>query len=345
MSENTVVSWAHLTPPRVVTYVRQPRPSLLLVPHLYHPPSRSTSLRPPASHAARRRRAAVRAPAAAPDHTAVREPGRLAADGRVRGLRERGDGGGADARVRGVRGLEVRRVTSTLARRSWMAHRGHRYCRYVIVAARSHGLMCRTLSTRSARSVRLTIGANTRLSARRRRPSSTSVAGNELSRCSVPVCFILLFTIVELLASLELSGIERVVQLPPIGACCQIYLLFSHSVSQYRTMTNTKSTGVQLGNPCSVPSALLSTLSGPSECCMCIVSSLTRSWTCADTLLCSMKCVHRPRYVRDTSRSWAQTSSIPCSYLDSALPSRLFATSLNYSVVDLDGQLLQTRTL
>jgi hypothetical protein len=57
---------------------------------------------------------------------------------------------------------------------------GDRYYRYVIVAARSHGLMCRTLSTRSARSVRLTIGANTRLSAKRRRPSSTSVAGNEV---------------------------------------------------------------------------------------------------------------------------------------------------------------------
>jgi hypothetical protein len=57
---------------------------------------------------------------------------------------------------------------------------GDRYCRYVIVAARSHGLMGRTLSTRSARSVRLIIGVNTRLSARHRRPSSTSVVGNEV---------------------------------------------------------------------------------------------------------------------------------------------------------------------
>jgi hypothetical protein len=78
---------------------------------------------------------------------------------------------------------------------------------------------------------------------------------------------------------------------------------------------------------------------------MCIVSSLTRSWACAEIVLCSMQCVHRPRYVRDTSRSWVQTSPTPCSHLDAALPSRLFATFLKYSVVDLDGQLPQTRTL
>jgi hypothetical protein len=61
-----------------------------------------------------------------------------------------------------------------------------RYCRCVVIAAGKSALKFRMPSSRSVRSVRLVIGANTRLSAKRPRPSSTSVAGNELIALSRP---------------------------------------------------------------------------------------------------------------------------------------------------------------
>jgi hypothetical protein len=136
-----------------------------------------------------------------------------------------------------------------------------RYCRCAVIAAGKSALKFGVPSSRSARSVRLVIGANTRLSAKRPRPSSTSVAGNEFIALSRP-CMLHL-ALLRLWYSLQVRRYRELAELcnayPEESAADRCELPHPDAVQSHRKLvkdinvisdipatTSTKSTRTQL---------------------------------------------------------------------------------------------------
>jgi hypothetical protein len=186
MSETTAMSWAHLTPPKINIYVRARLPVALRLPP--HRPALQIHFvcNPSIGACAAKLRALLfevslqaGRPPQRPVPPQVENPAEWPPMAACAGCEKEET---ATTLTRACAGCGVSRCV-VLSRLLPVAHGRRtedRYCRCAVIAARKSALKFRMRSSRSVRSVRLVIGANTRLSAKRPRPSSTSAAGDEI---------------------------------------------------------------------------------------------------------------------------------------------------------------------
>jgi hypothetical protein len=164
MSETTAMSWAHLTLQTSTSTCARPVPpthsnshSPFLQIHFACNPAPSPT---PLTFVRCCSRSHCRPGARrTPGLGTAREPGRVAADGRVRGVRAGGGSDAVDPRVCRC-GVSRHVMSSLFSPFSYGRRIEDRYCRCVVIVAGKPALKCRMSSPRAARSTRLITGAN-----------------------------------------------------------------------------------------------------------------------------------------------------------------------------------------